>query len=30
MLIFVAMIVGVVAYCMITTIFGSMAGIRGR
>ncbi|MCH1407887.1 MAG: type II secretion system F family protein [Verrucomicrobiales bacterium] len=30
MLVFVAMIVGVVAYCMITTIFGSMAGIRGR
>ncbi len=23
-------IVGVVAYCMITTIFGSMSGIRGR
>ena len=30
MLVFVAMIVGVVAYCMINTIFGSMAGIRGR
>ncbi|MEM9016303.1 MAG: type II secretion system F family protein, partial [Verrucomicrobiota bacterium] len=30
MLVFVAAIVGVVAYCMITTIFGSMAGIRGR
>ena len=30
MLVFVAMIVGVVAYCLITTIFGSMAGIRGR
>jgi type II secretory pathway component PulF len=30
MLIFVAAIVGVVAYCMITTIFGSMSGIRGR
>lgn len=30
MLVFVALIVGVVAYCMITTIFGSMAGIRGR
>ncbi|MBP83610.1 MAG: hypothetical protein CMO61_07150 [Verrucomicrobiales bacterium] len=30
MLIFVAIIVGVVAYCMINTIFGSMAGIRGR
>lgn len=30
MLVFVAAIVGVVAYCMITTIFGSMSGIRGR
>lgn len=30
MLVFVAAIVGVVAYCMITTIFGSMAGIRSR
>ncbi len=30
MLVFVAMIVGVVAYCMINTIFGSMAGIRSR
>lgn len=30
MLVFVAAIVGVVAYSMITTIFGSMAGIRGR
>ncbi len=30
MLVFVAAIVGVVAYCMITTIFGSMSGIRSR
>lgn len=30
MLVFVAAIVGVVAYCMITTIFGSMSGIRAR
>ncbi|MBP6783089.1 MAG: type II secretion system F family protein [Verrucomicrobiales bacterium] len=30
MLVFVAIIVGVVAYCMITTIFGSMSGIRSR
>ncbi len=30
MLIFVALLVGVVAYSMITTIFGSMAGIRAR
>lgn len=30
MLVFVALIVGVVAYSMITTIFGSMAGIRSR
>lgn len=30
MLVFVALLVGVVAYSMITTIFGSMAGIRGR
>lgn len=30
MLVFVALIVGVVAYSMITTIFGSMSGIRGR
>ncbi|MEM9281883.1 MAG: type II secretion system F family protein [Verrucomicrobiota bacterium] len=30
MLVFVAIIVGIVAYCMINTIFGSMAGIRGR
>ncbi len=30
MLVFVAAIVGVVAYSIITTIFGSMAGIRSR
>lgn len=30
MLVLVALLVGVVAYSMITTIFGSMAGIRGR
>ncbi len=30
MLAFVAVIVGVVAYSVITTIFGSMSGIRGR
>jgi len=30
MLVFVAAIVFVVAYCMITTIFGSMSGIRAR
>ena len=30
MLVFVAIIVGVVAYCMITTIFGSMSGVGGR
>ncbi len=30
MLVFVATIVGVVAYCMNATIFGSMTGIRGR
>lgn len=30
MLVFVALIVLVVAYAMITTIFGSMAGVRGR
>ena len=30
MLVFVAIIVGIVAYCMITTIFGSMSGIRSR
>lgn len=30
MLVFVAAIVGVVAYCMITTIFGSMSGMRNR
>ncbi len=29
MLVFVAIIVGIVAYCMITTIFGSMSGVRG-
>ncbi len=30
MLVFVAIIVGIVAYCMITTIFGSMSGVRSR
>jgi type II secretory pathway component PulF len=30
MLIFVALIVGVVAYAMITTIFGSMASVRAQ
>ncbi len=30
MLVFVAIIVGIVAYCMITTIFGSMSGVRGK
>ena len=30
MLAFVAVVVGVVAYSVITTIFGSMSGIRGR
>ncbi len=30
MLVFVAIIVGVIAYSVITTIFGSMSGIRGR
>ena len=30
MLVIVAAIVGVVAYAMINTIFGSMSGIRGR